>query len=109
MACKEDKLWLLNERRQFETTEENRPGFAGKYPPKKKEVLMKFFAYHAYLQDQSNKTSSTREAAFLVASDLEKWWCRTGYSKSIEAHVYCVEKVSNYTHILTLFRSGYLA
>ena len=56
----------------------DRKGYEGIYPPSCEQALLYYYGYHKVLQAATGKISSSREAAILVAEDVQCWWRKTG-------------------------------
>ena len=75
----QDRLWLFDDYAPSPNSDlENRIIIKGASPPTVKDVYLNFMGQHAHLQATSNKQSSTRDAAFVAAREVEIWWKKTG-------------------------------
>ena len=72
----------------------DRKGYEGIYPPSCEQALLYYYGYHKVLQAATGKISSSREAAILVAEDVQCWWRKTGIkTKTLLGILYMIKKL----------------
>ena len=69
-------------------------GFTGAYPPTSEKILLQYHGYHRYLQNTTNRQSSSKDAISLVIKDTVDWWEKSGIPlKSHQGIAYMVQNV----------------